>query len=60
MRLSEIANSVEQQRLKVLKNSAERAKRAAKDAEARAKIRKAREQLLKSRGTSLSNYSSIG
>ena len=60
MRLAEIANAVEQQRLKILKNNADRAKKLAKDAQAMLKMKKAREQLLKSRGASLSNYSSIG
>ena len=59
MRLAEIANAVEQQRLKILKNNAARAKKQAKDAQAMLKMKKAREQLLKSRGTSLSNYSMI-
>lgn len=59
MKLAEIANAVEEQRLKILKNNADRAQKQVKDAQAMLKMKKAREQLLKSRGTSLSNYSMI-
>lgn len=48
MKLAEIANAVEQQRLNILKNNAARAKRLLKDEQARAKMRKAREELMKS------------
>ena len=40
MRLAEIANDVEQRRIEILKNNADRAKKLVKDAQARAKIKK--------------------
>jgi hypothetical protein len=45
MRLAEIANSVEQRRIAILKNNAARAKKQVKDAQARYKMKKAQEQL---------------
>ena len=45
MRLAEIANSVEQRRIAILKNNADRAKKQVKDAQARYKMKKAQEQL---------------
>jgi len=45
MRLAEIANSVEQRRIAILKNNAARAKKQVKDAQARFKMKKAQEQL---------------
>jgi hypothetical protein len=59
MRLAEIANSVEQRRIEILKNNADRAKKLVKDAQAREKIKKGQEQLNKLRGT-VSNNSLIG
>jgi hypothetical protein len=59
MRLAEIANSVEQRRIEMLKNNADRAKKLVKDAQAREKIKKGQEQLRKSREAS-SNNSLIG
>lgn len=49
MKLSEIANDVEKQRIEILKNNAKRAKQQVKDAQARAKMKKAEEELRKSR-----------
>lgn len=49
MRLAEIADSVEQRRIEILKNNADRAKKMVKDAQARAKIKKGQEQLSKLR-----------
>ncbi len=49
MRLAEIANSVEQRRIAILKNNADRAKKQVKDAQARYKMKKAQEQLNKLR-----------
>lgn len=49
MRLKEVVMSVEQRRIAILKNNAERAKRQVKDAQVRAKIKKAQDDLLKSR-----------
>lgn len=49
MKLAEIANSVEQRRIAILKNNAQRAKQQVKDAQARAKLKQAQEELLKSR-----------
>lgn len=54
MRLAEIANSVEQRRIEILKNNADRAKKLVKDAQAREKIKKGQEQLRKAQGTPLS------
>lgn len=45
MRLAEIANTVEQRRIAILKNNADRAKKQVKDAQARYKMKKAKEQL---------------
>lgn len=59
MRLAEIADSVEQRRIEILKNNADRAKKLVKDAQAREKIKKGQEQLRKSRSVAL-NYSLIG
>lgn len=58
MRLKEIANDLEQRRIELLKNNAQRAKRELKDAQARSKMKKAQDDLRKSRGT-VSNYSLI-
>lgn len=49
MRLKEIANDLEQRRIAILKNNAQRAKQQVKDAQARAKLKQAQEELLKSR-----------
>jgi hypothetical protein len=49
MKLSEIANDLEQRRIAILKNYAERAKQQVKDAQARMKMKKAQEDLRKSR-----------
>ena len=49
MKLSEIANDLEQRRIALLKNNAQRAKKAVKDEQARDKMRKAEEDLRKSR-----------
>ena len=59
MRLQEIANDVEQRRIEILKNNAQRAKQQVKDAQARAKMRKAEEDLRKSR-MATSSLSLIG
>ena len=56
MRLEEIANDVEKQRIQILKKNAERAKKVLKDERARDKMKKAREQLMKS-GAGESNLS---
>ena len=45
MKLSEIANDLDQRRIALLKNNAQRAKQLVKDEQARNKMRKAREQL---------------
>jgi hypothetical protein len=55
MRLAEIANSVEQQRIEILKNNADRAKKQVKDAQAREKIKKGQEQLRRLQITPPSN-----
>lgn len=47
MKLEEIANDVEKQRIGILKKNAERAKKLVKDEQARDKMKKAREQLMK-------------
>ncbi len=47
MRLEEIANDVEKQRIEILKKNAERAKKLVKNEQARMKMKKAREQLMK-------------
>jgi hypothetical protein len=60
MRLKEIANDMEQRRIEILKNNAQRAKQQVKDAQARAKMKKAEEALRKSREASSSNLSMIG
>lgn len=49
MKLSEIANDLEQRRIALLKNNAQRAKQQVKDAQSRDKMRKAEEDLRKSR-----------
>jgi hypothetical protein len=59
MKLEEIANDLEQRRIAILKNNAQRAKQQVKDAQARMKMRKAQEDLRKSRGAS-SSLSLIG
>jgi hypothetical protein len=59
MRLEEIANDLEQRRITILKNNAQRAKQQVKDAQARMKMKKAQEDLLKSREAA-SNLSLIG
>lgn len=60
MKLAEIANAVEQRRIALLKNNAQRAKRELKDEQARAKIKKAQDDLRKSRRGGGSDYSLIG
>ncbi len=60
MRLAEIANDVEKQRIEILKKNAERAKKLVKDEQARDKMRKAREQLMKSQSATPSNLSLNG
>jgi hypothetical protein len=57
MRLQEIANDLEQRRIEILKNNAQRAKQQVKDAQARMKMKKAEEELLKSRRASSLNLS---
>jgi len=59
MRLAEIAADLEQRRIAILKNSADRAKKQMKDAQARYKMKKAQEQLNKFRST-VASYSLIG
>jgi hypothetical protein len=59
MRLEEIANNLEQRRIALLKNNAQRAKQQVKDAQARMKMKKAEEELRKSREVS-SGLSVIG
>ena len=59
MRLAEIANDLEQRRIEILKNNAQRAKQQVKDAQARMKMKKAQEELRKSR-TATSGLSLIG
>lgn len=59
MRLAEIADSVEQRRIEILKKNADRAKKLVKDAQAREKIKKGQEQLRNSQGTT-SNLSLTG
>jgi hypothetical protein len=49
MKLSEIANDLEQRRIEILKYNAQRAKQQVKDAQACAKMKKAQEELRKSR-----------
>ena len=49
MKLEEIANDLDQRRIALLKNNAQRAKQQVKDAQARAKMKKAQEELRKSR-----------
>src|SRR5450830_1085961 len=60
MRLAEIANDLEQRRIEILKNNAQRVKQQVKDAQARAKMKKAQEELRKSREASSSNLSLNG
>jgi hypothetical protein len=60
MKLAEIANDLEQRRIEILKNNAQRAKQQVKDAQARMKMKKAQEDLLKSRSAAASNLSLIG
>jgi hypothetical protein len=60
MRLKEIAEDLEQRRIEILKNNAQRAKQRVKDAQARFKMKKAQEDLLKSRRATSSNLSLIG
>lgn len=59
MKLSEIANDIEQRRIALLKKNAQRAKQQVKDAQARAKMKKAQEELRKSREVN-SGLSMIG
>jgi phage shock protein A len=59
MRLAELAADLEQRRIAILKNNAERAKKQMKDAQARYKMKKAQEQLNKFRST-VASYSLIG
>lgn len=59
MKLSEVANSIEQRRIEILKNNAKRAKQQVKDAQARAKLKQAQEDLQKSRSAA-SNLSLNG
>jgi len=54
MRLEEIANDIEQRRIEILKNNAQRAKQMVKDAQARMKMKKAQEELRKSRSAASS------
>lgn len=60
MKLSEIANAVQQHRLNILRNNTDRAKRALKDEQARAKIKKAQDDLRKSRAGGVGSYSMGG
>ncbi|MGB8077593.1 MAG: hypothetical protein WCF09_06915 [Gallionella sp.] len=60
MRLEEIANDVEKQRIEILKKNAERAKKLVKDEQAREKMKKAEEELRKSRMASSSSLSLVG
>jgi hypothetical protein len=57
MKLAEIANDLEQRRIAILKNNAQRAKQQVKDAQARMKMKKAEEELRKSREAASSNLS---
>jgi hypothetical protein len=59
MKLEEIANDLEQRRIEILKNNAQRAKQQVKDARARMKMKKAEEELRKSR-TTTSGLSLVG
>jgi hypothetical protein len=59
MRLKQIAEDVEQRRIEILKNNADRAKKQVKDAQARYKMKKAHDQLMKLRSTT-ANLSLIG
>jgi hypothetical protein len=59
MKLKEIANDLEQRRIEILKNNAQRAKQQVKDAQARAKMKKAEEDLRKSRAAA-SGLSLVG
>jgi hypothetical protein len=59
MKLEEIANDLEQSRIEILKNNAQRAKQQVKDAQARMKMKKAQDDLRKSR-TATSSLSLIG
>ena len=58
MKLSEIANDIEQRRIALLKKNAQRAKQQVKDAQG-AKMKKAQEELRKSREVN-SGLSMIG
>jgi hypothetical protein len=60
MKLAEIANDLEQRRIEILKNNAQRAKQQVKDAQARMKMKKAQEELRKSREVSSADLSLIG
>jgi len=60
MKLSEIANDLDQRKIALLKNNAQRAKQQVKDAQARMKMQKAEEELRKSRAASSSGLSLIG
>ena len=60
MKLAEVANDLEQCRIELLKNNAQRAKQQVKDAQARMKIKKAEEDLRKSRRAASSNLSLNG
>jgi 16S rRNA C967 or C1407 C5-methylase (RsmB/RsmF family) len=57
MKLSEIANDLEQRRIAILKDNAQRAKQRVKVAQARMKMKKAEEELRKSRTATSSNLS---
>jgi len=59
MKLEEISNDLEQRRIEILKNNAQRAKQQVKDARARMKMKKAEEELRKSR-TTTSGLSLVG
>jgi len=59
MKLSEIANDLDQRRIAILKNNAQRAKQQVKDAQARMKMKKAEEELLKSRTATASSLSLV-
>lgn len=53
MKLCEIMNDVELQRIAVLKNNSKRANQQLKDARARLKMAKAKREMLKARSTSI-------
>jgi len=60
MTLAEIFDSVEDRRIAILKNNADRAKREFKDAKARAKIKKGQETLRQSQKGGRNDYSLMG